>query len=46
MLDKQNQPIIQGKCIVNSISLKAGEQDFIEKARTIKVSIFLSSRKY
>ncbi|XP_064623652.1 methionine synthase-like [Lineus longissimus] len=26
----------QGKCIVNSISLKEGEEDFIAKARTIK----------
>jgi 5-methyltetrahydrofolate--homocysteine methyltransferase len=26
----------QGKCIVNSISLKEGEEDFIKKARTIK----------
>ncbi|MEE6475015.1 hypothetical protein FKM82_010577 [Ascaphus truei] len=26
----------QGKCIVNSISLKEGEEDFLEKARTIK----------
>ncbi len=26
----------QGKCIVNSISLKEGEESFIEKARTIK----------
>lgn len=26
----------QGKCIVNSISLKNGEQDFIEKAKLIK----------
>ncbi|KAJ8661197.1 methionine synthase [Lichtheimia ornata] len=26
----------QGKCIVNSISLKEGEEDFINKARTIK----------
>ena len=27
----------QGKCIVNSISLKSGEQDFIAKANIIKV---------
>lgn len=27
---------IQGKCIVNSISLKEGEEDFLEKARLIK----------
>jgi 5-methyltetrahydrofolate--homocysteine methyltransferase len=27
---------IQGKCIVNSISLKEGETDFIEKAKKIK----------
>ena len=26
----------QGKCIVNSISLKNGEQDFLEKASLIK----------
>ena len=26
----------QGKCIVNSISLKEGEEDFIRKARTVK----------
>ncbi|XP_033624581.1 methionine synthase-like isoform X1 [Asterias rubens] len=26
----------QGKCIVNSISLKEGEKDFLEKAQTIK----------
>uniref|UniRef100_A0A2K5F001 Methionine synthase n=1 Tax=Aotus nancymaae TaxID=37293 RepID=A0A2K5F001_AOTNA len=26
----------QGKCIVNSISLKEGEEDFLEKARKIK----------
>ena len=26
----------QGKCIVNSISLKAGEQDFLSKARELK----------
>ena len=25
----------QGKCIVNSISLKEGEEDFLHKARTI-----------
>ena len=27
---------LQGKCIVNSISLKEGESDFLEKARKIK----------
>ena len=27
---------VQGKCIVNSISLKEGEQDFLEKARKIR----------
>jgi 5-methyltetrahydrofolate--homocysteine methyltransferase len=27
---------MQGKCIVNSISLKEGEEDFLEKARKIK----------
>ena len=26
----------QGKCVVNSISLKEGEQDFLDKARKIK----------
>lgn len=26
----------QGKCIVNSISLKEGEKDFLEKAKIIK----------
>lgn len=26
----------QGKCIVNSISLKEGEKDFLEKATIIK----------
>lgn len=26
----------QGKCIVNSISLKEGEEDFLAKARIIK----------
>jgi 5-methyltetrahydrofolate--homocysteine methyltransferase len=28
--------IMQGKCIANSISLKEGEEDFIQKAKTIK----------
>jgi len=27
----------QGKCIVNSISLKEGEEDFLEKAKKIKL---------
>ena len=27
---------VQGKCVVNSISLKGGEQEFIAQARTIK----------
>ena len=27
---------VQGKCIVNSISLKEGEDIFVEQARTIK----------
>ena len=27
---------VQGKCIVNSISLKEGEEKFIEQAREIK----------
>ena len=26
----------QGKCVVNSISLKEGEEDFIAKARMVK----------
>ena len=26
----------QGKCIVNSISLKEGEEDFLEKAKLVK----------
>ena len=26
----------QGKCIVNSISLKAGEEDFLAKAKKIQ----------
>ena len=26
----------QGKCIVNSISLKEGEEDFLHKARIVK----------
>jgi len=34
---KNVEKCLQGKCIINSISLKAGEQDFIEKAITIKV---------
>jgi 5-methyltetrahydrofolate--homocysteine methyltransferase len=28
--------VLQGKCIANSISLKEGEKDFLDKARTIK----------
>lgn len=43
MIDSSNFGVIeaglkcyQGKCIVNSISLKAGEKDFIEKAKIIK----------
>ncbi len=27
---------VQGKCVVNSISLKEGEDDFLDKARTIR----------
>ena len=27
---------VQGKCIVNSISLKEGEEDFVEKARLVR----------
>lgn len=26
----------QGKCIVNSISMKEGEEDFLQMARTVK----------
>ena len=26
----------QGKCLVNSISLKAGEQEFIHRAKIVK----------
>jgi len=43
MIDSSNWEIIeaglkclQGKSIVNSISLKAGEEDFLEKARSIR----------
>lgn len=43
MIDSSNFAVIeaglkcsQGKCIVNSISLKEGEADFLKKARTIK----------
>lgn len=43
MIDSSNFNVIiaglkctQGKCIVNSISLKEGEQDFLEKARLIR----------
>jgi len=43
MIDSSDWPTIlaglknsQGKCIVNSISLKAGEQDFLEKARELR----------
>lgn len=28
--------LVQGKCIVNSISLKEGETDFLDKARLIQ----------
>jgi 5-methyltetrahydrofolate--homocysteine methyltransferase len=28
--------VLQGKCIANSISLKEGEKDFVEKARKLK----------
>ena len=28
--------VVQGKCVVNSISLKGGEEEFIAQARTIK----------
>lgn len=28
--------VVQGKCVVNSISLKSGEQEFIEQARKVK----------
>ncbi len=43
MIDSSNFAVVeaglkcsQGKCIVNSISLKEGEQDFLKKARTIR----------
>ena len=43
MIDSSDWPTIlaglknsQGKCIVNSISLKAGEQDFLDKARELR----------
>jgi 5-methyltetrahydrofolate--homocysteine methyltransferase len=43
MVDSSNFAVIeaglkcaQGKCIVNSISLKEGEPDFIKKAKIIK----------
>jgi 5-methyltetrahydrofolate--homocysteine methyltransferase len=43
MVDSSNFAIIeaglkctQGKCIVNSISLKEGEADFLKKARVVK----------
>ena len=42
MIDSSDWPTVleglknaQGKCIVNSISLKGGEQDFVEKAREL-----------
>lgn len=43
MIDSSNFAVIetglkvtQGKCIVNSISLKEGEEDFVRKARLIR----------
>lgn len=43
MVDSSNWDVVmaalkclQGKCIVNSISLKEGEESFLEKAKTIK----------
>jgi len=43
MVDSSNFDVIlaglkcaQGKCIVNSISLKEGEEDFIKKAKIVK----------
>jgi len=43
MIDSSNFAVIesglrctQGKCIVNSISLKEGEEDFINKAKLVK----------
>jgi len=43
MIDSSNFAVIeaglrcsQGKCIVNSISLKEGEEDFIKKAKIIR----------
>ena len=29
-------PLLQGKCIVNSISLKEGEEKFVEQAKVVK----------
>jgi 5-methyltetrahydrofolate--homocysteine methyltransferase len=28
--------VVQGKCVVNSISLKGGEEEFIKQAKAIK----------
>jgi 5-methyltetrahydrofolate--homocysteine methyltransferase len=43
MIDSSNYNVIlaglkcaQGKCLVNSISLKEGEEDFVKKAKTIR----------
>lgn len=43
MIDSSNFEVIlaglkcaQGKCVVNSISLKEGEDDFIKKAKIIR----------
>ena len=43
MVDSSNFNVIlaglkcaQGKCVVNSISLKEGEEEFIKKAKTIR----------
>jgi cobalamin-dependent methionine synthase I len=43
MIDSSNFAVVeaglrctQGKCIVNSISLKEGEADFIHKAQTVR----------
>jgi len=43
MIDSSNFAVVeaglrctQGKCVVNSISLKEGEKDFLNKARLIR----------
>jgi 5-methyltetrahydrofolate--homocysteine methyltransferase len=58
MVDSSNFAVIeaglkcaQGKCVVNSISLKEGEADFIKKAKIIKrfgaaVVVMAVSKRY